>query len=181
MKSNKTDHIARAGKRTRGPATGRGSEVLAAAASPARRARHQAGAIDDDDFSSLSRPRSATRHFGETYPLSGLPTGRSCTRCHGGEQWGRSPLCARCLAGARLLVNAEGEPTDPLARQRGELWAARYRYRLLQGSWYVYRVWRVDGRARERYLGAVWSAGDPYELPALRSPPASTTRAAGRS
>ena len=97
--------------------------------------------------------------------------------------WGRSPLCFECLGETELLVTADGDRVDPRRPpSRAPLYPARYRFREVRcgkgcrrcpHEWYVYRAWRVDGRAKERYLGPADRPGDAYELPELRRPLAS--------
>jgi hypothetical protein len=104
-----------------------------------------------------------------------------CRRCGKRQSWGRSPLCFSCLGETELLVTAEGEVVDPSRPpSRAALYPARYRYREVRcgkddcgrcpHEWYVYRAWRADRRARERYLGPATQIGDAYELPELRRP-----------
>jgi hypothetical protein len=103
-----------------------------------------------------------------------------CPKCGDRVGWGRSPLCFHCLGAAELLVTEEGAIADANRPSRGRLYAARYRYRGVRcgkddcrrcpHDWYVYRAWRVDGRAREQYLGPSEEQGDPYERPELRRP-----------
>ena len=99
----------------------------------------------------------------------------ACKRCDGNGTWGRSPLCFDCLDSAELFVTAEGVQVSP--RRAGQrLYAGRYRYRAVKcgkdcstcpHGFYVYLCWRVDGKARERYLGRAGEQGDAYETPYL--------------
>jgi len=100
-------------------------------------------------------------------------------RCKKNIAWGRSPLCAPCLVSLQLLVTAQGEPvTDWANLPRDRLYAGRYRYKPVRCGkkdckscphyWYVYRVWRVNGRAQEHYLGPVDDKGEEYQVPTLR-------------
>jgi hypothetical protein len=102
-----------------------------------------------------------------------------CLKCRERAGWGRSPLCFYCLGESGLLVTASGAVANPDRPSREPLYAARYRYRGVRcgkdgcrkcpHDWYVYRAWRVDGRARERYLGPSDAEGDAYERPKLRT------------
>lgn len=104
----------------------------------------------------------------------------SCPKCRMRVGWGRSPLCFLCLGETELLVTSEGAIVDANKPSRERIYAARYRYREVRcgkddcgrcpHGWYVYRAWRVDGRAHERYLGPSDGPGDAYELPELRGP-----------
>jgi hypothetical protein len=80
-----------------------------------------------------------------------------------------------------LLVTARGtlvDPAQPPAQER--LYAARYRYKAVRCGkadcgacphlYYIYRCWRVDGTARDVYLGPSDEKGDEHELPVLRRP-----------
>lgn len=115
-------------------------------------------------------------------------TYRPCKRCEeSGDRnarpraaWGRSPLCWACLAEVRLLVDADGTQLDVSdGPGRARIYAARYRYRPVKcgkedcsscpHEHYVYLCWRVDGKAKERYLGPAGDLGDNYELPELRA------------
>jgi hypothetical protein len=103
-----------------------------------------------------------------------------CPKCQIRDGWGRSPLCFSCLGETELLVTQDGRLVDANQPSRERIYAARYRYREVRCNkddcgrcphgWYVYRVWRVDGRAHERYLGPSDEQGDAYELPDLRQP-----------
>lgn len=103
-----------------------------------------------------------------------------CMKCgqfsDGHAKWGRSPLCFRCLGERELLVTAAGAVIDPATPAREKIYAARYRYRAVYcgkrcrgcpHKIYVYRVWRVDGVAREKYIGRADEIGDDYESPEL--------------
>lgn len=100
-----------------------------------------------------------------------------CCTCEKTMAWGHSAACFGCLLAADLLVNAQGEPINPANPPR-TMYAARYRHRPVtcgKGScgacphaWYVYRTWRVDRRAREKYLGPAADKGGDYKKPVLR-------------
>lgn len=104
----------------------------------------------------------------------------------------------KCLSAAGLLLTEDGAEVDAAAPPaRAALYAGRYRYRAIRcnksncracphGS-YAYRVWRAEGRQRERYLGPVdamdnaraAAVGDSeYTRPALRGARASFGTAA---
>lgn len=158
---------------------------LAGAARAARRAG-EASAELANSLPSVRSPAPSGPRRAHSYPLYAAPGPRSCDKCGEQPRWGHSPLCAGCLREADLLVSAAGVPTNPLARHRGELWAARYRYRPVKcgkrscrscpHAWYCYRVWRADGEAKETYLGVAERQGDPYERPRLRRRSAQQTK-----